>query len=59
MQCDKCKELCSFTKLEDGSYICPNCNTNSHILDENGLCWCGPEHIELEGGNIWVHNRPN
>jgi len=39
----------------------PNClKTNQvreHILDDEGICWCSPKVIELDGTKRFVHKE--
>ena len=57
MQCSVCNRKFDFVKLEDGTFMCASCISNSHIEDEQGRCWCNPE-LEIVGENrIWIHNR--
>jgi hypothetical protein len=59
MRCDTCGRDFDSVKLEDGTSMCASCLSNSHILDNEGRCWCHPE-LEIIGQNqIWIHNRLN
>lgn len=57
MECSECGRTHGFQKLEDGTFICPDCKSDSHVYDEEGRCWCEPQLIEFDDGDgSWIHN---